>query len=67
MKVNVYNNNIENAIRGLKRKLKNDGLFDELRRRECYETPTEKKRRKMREAISRAKKVERKRIEEFGF
>jgi len=45
------NGDLEKAIRKLRKKLKGDGLFDELKRRESYEKPSEKKRRK--KAVSR--------------
>jgi small subunit ribosomal protein S21 len=48
--------NIEKAIRLLKRKMQNDGLFRELKNRRFYEKPSLKKKRKRREAQKRKQK-----------
>ncbi len=53
MKVTVYNNNVDKAIRVLKKKLDEDGIFAELRERRFYEKPGEKRRRMKRAAIAR--------------
>ena len=66
MKVTVRNNNIDQAIRVLKKKLQNEGIFNELRKREYHETKGEKGRRKKAAGKSRAKKEEDKRKREFG-
>ena len=67
MKVTVRNNNIDQAIRVLKKKLQNEGIFNELRKREYHETKGEKNRRKKAAGKRRAKKEEDKRKKEFGF
>ena len=46
MEVRVRNNNVEKAVKILKKKLQKEGLFRELRIREFYEKPSEKKRRR---------------------
>ncbi|HEX9019833.1 MAG TPA: 30S ribosomal protein S21 [Nitrospirota bacterium] len=51
--------NIEKAIRLLKRKMQNDGLFRELKNRRFYEKPSLKKKRKRREAQKRKQKSQR--------
>jgi len=48
--IKVYENNIEKAIRALKRQLQRDGVFKEVRMRSYYEKPSEKKKRKQRDA-----------------
>jgi len=48
---------IEYAIRQLKKKLQMDGIKRELKRREYYEKPSEKKRRKMAEAQRKLRKL----------
>jgi len=48
--IKVYENDIEKALRALKRQLLRDGLFKEIRKRRFYEKPSEKKKRKQREA-----------------
>jgi len=55
MIVEVRNNNVDRALKILKRKLMEDGLFKEVQKRKFYEKPSDKKRRKRREAITRLK------------
>ena len=51
--VKVYDNDIEKAMRILKKKIQNDGLFKRLKLKKSYEKPSEYRRRKMREAMRR--------------
>ena len=67
MKVDVRNGNVDKAIRVLKNKLQQEGVFNELREREYYMTKGEKRRRAKAAAIRRSKKAEEKRLKEFGF
>ena len=67
MKVTVRNNNVDKAMRVLKNKLQQEGVFNELREREYYMTKGEKRRKAKAAAIRRAKKEEEKRLREFGF
>ena len=67
MKVDVRNGNVDKAIRVLKNKLQQEGVFNELREREYYMTKGEKRRKAKAAAIRRAKKEEEKRLREFGF
>ena len=67
MKVEVRNGNVDKAIRVLKNKLQQEGVFNDLREREYYMTKGEKRRRAKAAAIRRAKKAEEKRLKEFGF
>ena len=53
IEVRVIDNDIEKAIRILKKKIQNDGLFKRLKLKKSYEKPSEHKRRKMREALRR--------------
>ena len=50
MDIKVYGNDIEKALKLLKRQLQKDGLFKELKNRSFYEKPSEKQKRKQREA-----------------
>ena len=59
MEVEVRNNNVEKALRVLKKKLQKDGLFRELRIRQFYEKPSEKKLRKKKESLRRIAKERR--------
>ena len=67
MKVEVRNNNIDGALRVLKKKLQQDGLFNEMRNREAYESKGEKRRRKAAAGRQRWLKEQQKRLEEYGF
>lgn len=67
MQVSVRDNNVEQAIRVLKKKLQREGVFREMKIRKHYEKPSERKARERSEAIRRQRKVERKRREREGF
>ena len=67
IEVTVRNNNVEKAMRVLKKKLQKDGLMKELRRREYYEKPSEKRVRKGKEMAAAWKKKERLRKLKEGF
>ncbi len=66
MQVTVRDNNVDQALRVLKKKLQREGLFREMKRRRAYEKPSEKKARKMGEAIRRARKAARKQAQREG-
>jgi small subunit ribosomal protein S21 len=53
IEVKVYDNDLEKAMRILKKKIQNDGLFKRLKLKKSYEKPSEYRRRKQREAIRR--------------
>ena len=55
----VRDNNIEKALRVLKKKLQKDGLFRELRMRQFYEKPSDKRMRKHKESLRRIAKEKR--------
>ena len=63
MQVFVRDNNVEQALRILKKKMQREGLFRELKRRSAYEKPSERKAREKGEAIRRARKLARKKNE----
>ncbi|MDD3554126.1 MAG: 30S ribosomal protein S21 [Deltaproteobacteria bacterium] len=63
MIVDVQDDNIEKALKVLKKKMQIDGLQREIKNRRFYEKPSEKKRRKMQDAERRRRKVRRKRYE----
>ena len=67
MKVDVRNNNVDQALRILKKKLQLDGLFNELREREHFVSRGEKRRRAKAAGIRRCRKELNKRKEELGF
>jgi small subunit ribosomal protein S21 len=66
MQVLVRDNNIEQAMRVLKKKMQREGIFRELRQRKSYEKPSEKKNREKAEAIRRTRKAARKQLQREG-
>lgn len=59
LKVEVRNNNMDRALRTLKRKLIGEGFFRELQERRFYEKPSVKKRRLKRAAEARQRRADR--------
>lgn len=66
MKVFVKDNNIEQALRILKKKMQREGIFRELRNRRAYEKPSVRRNREKAEAIRRARKLARKKAQREG-
>jgi len=60
LQVIVRDNNVDQALRVLKKKLQREGVFREMKRRKAYEKPSERKTREKAEAIRRARKAARK-------
>ena len=60
MQVNVRDNNIEQALRALKKKLQREGVFREMKLKQHFEKPSVKKAREKAEAVRRARKLARK-------
>ncbi|MEO5377745.1 MAG: 30S ribosomal protein S21 [Magnetococcus sp. DMHC-6] len=56
MRIDVYDNNVDQAIRVLKKKMIREGMFREMKKRKFFEKPSERKRRKKAEAIRRLRK-----------
>ena len=67
MQVTVRDNNIDQALNALKKKMQREGIFREMKLRRSYEKPSERKAREKAEAVRRARKLERKRLEREGF
>ena len=67
MRVDVRKNNVDQALRILKKKLQMDGLFNELREREHFVSRGEKRRRAKAAGRRRMLKDQKKRREELGF
>lgn len=63
MLVTVRDNNVDQALRALKKKMQREGIFREMKMRRSYEKPSEKRARERAEAIRRARKLARKRLE----
>ncbi len=66
MQVTVRDNNVDQALKALKKKMQREGIFREMKLRRSYEKPSERKAREKAEAIRRARKLERKRLEREG-
>ena len=66
MLVTVRDNNVEQALRVLKKKLQKEGVLKELKSRQYYEKPSAKRARKKAEGIKRYKRAEKKRLERFN-
>jgi small subunit ribosomal protein S21 len=64
--VYVRDNNVDQALRALKKKLQREGMFREMRRRRHYEKPSERRAREAADAIRRLRKLERKRAQREG-
>ena len=60
MQVLVRDNNVDQALRVLKKKMQREGIFREMKQRKAYEKPSERKTREKAEAVRRARKAERK-------
>ena len=58
IKIEVKDNNVEQALRVLKRKLQRDGFFKIVKLKNTYEKPSEKKKRLQTENLKRIKKLQ---------
>ena len=66
MQILVRDNNIDQALRVLKKKMQREGLFREMKARRAYEKPSEKRAREKAEAIRRGRKAARKLAQREG-
>jgi small subunit ribosomal protein S21 len=66
VQIYVRDNNVDQAIKALKKKMQREGTFREMKRRNHYEKPSEKRARQKAEAIRRARKLARKRAQREG-
>ena len=60
MQVLVRDNNVDQALRVLKKKMQREGIFREMKARKAYEKPSERKTREKAEAVRRNRKAARK-------
>lgn len=58
--MNVRDNNVDQALRVLKKKMQREGIFREMKERRDFEKPTEKRKREKQENIRRSRKAARK-------
>ena len=66
MQVLVRDNNVDQALRVLKKKMQREGVFKEMKQRRAYEKPSEKRVREKAEAVSRARKQAKKQAQREG-
>lgn len=66
MQVLVRDNNVDQALRVLKKKMQREGLFREMRDRRAYEKPSERRVREKAQAIARQRKAARKKMQREG-
>ncbi len=66
LEVKVHNNDLEKAMKVLKKKLQKDGLFRRLKAKRSYEKPSECRRRKRRESERRQRSAQIKKNRRFG-
>ncbi len=66
LQVLVRDNNVDQALKVLKKKMQREGMFREMKRRRAYEKPSEEKTRLKAEAIRRARKLARKQAQREG-
>ena len=65
--VTVRDNNVDQALRVLKKKLQREGVFREMKNRRSYEKPSERRAREAAESTRRVRKLMRKRMEREGY
>jgi small subunit ribosomal protein S21 len=66
VQVLVRDNNVDQALKVLKKKMQREGIFREMKLRGHYEKPSEKKAREQAEAVRRARKLARKKLQREG-
>ena len=66
MQVLVRDNNVDQALKALKKKMQREGIFREMKLRGHYEKPSEKRAREKAEAVRRARKLARKKLQREG-
>lgn len=67
VQVVVRDNNVDQALKALKKKMQREGLFREMKLRRSYEKPSERRAREKAEAVRRHRKLMRKRLEREGY
>jgi small subunit ribosomal protein S21 len=66
MLISVRNNNVDQALRVLKKKLQTEGVLREMKLKQHFEKPSARKAREKAEAIRRQRKLARKKAEREG-
>jgi small subunit ribosomal protein S21 len=66
VQVLVRDNNVDQALRALKKKMQREGIFREMKMRDFFEKPSQKRAREKAEAVRRVRKLARKRAQREG-
>jgi small subunit ribosomal protein S21 len=66
LQVLVRDNNVDQALRVLKKKMQREGIFREMKKRKFYEKPSERSAREKAESVRRARKLARKKAQREG-
>lgn len=66
MEIYVQDNDVDKALRVLKKRMQREGIFREMKLRRFYEKPSERRARERAEAVRRSRKRDRKRLEREG-
>ncbi len=66
MQVLVRDNNVDQALRVLKKKMQREGILRELKAHSSYEKPSQKRKREQADAVRRARKLARKKAQRDG-
>jgi small subunit ribosomal protein S21 len=66
LQVLVRDNNVDQALKALKKKMQREGIFREMKLRNYYEKPSVRKAREQAEAVRRARKLARKKLQREG-
>ena len=66
LQVIVRDNNVEQALKVLKKKMQREGIFREMKMRDAFEKPSVKRAREAAEAVRRARKLTRKKLQREG-
>ena len=66
VEVTVRDNNIDQALRALKKKMQREGIFREMKMRKHYEKPSERRVRENAESVRRARKLARKQADKYS-
>jgi len=66
LQIIVRDNNVDQALKALKKKMQREGIFREMKLRGHYEKPSERRAREKAEAVRRARKLARKRAQREG-
>lgn len=67
MEVVVNDNNVDHALRILKKKMQREGVYKDMKLHRCFEKPSEKKARKKVESLRRSRKLNRRRLSVEGY